>query len=110
MPALLRNHAPRASLLHGICGAGTVAGKSGTAVIFAPAVYYGDREADLAMTRLFGGFGAEFYRAYCAAAPLPPQWELRAELYNLYHVLNHDNLFGRAYAGQARAPIQRLSR
>jgi fructosamine-3-kinase len=111
VPALLRNHAPRASLLHGdLWGGNWFASSDGAAVIFDPAVYYGDREADLAMTRLFGGFGPEFYRAYCATAPLPPQWELRAELYNLYHVLNHANLFGGAYAGQARAMIERLLR
>ena len=77
-------------------------------MIFDPAVYYGDREADLAMTRLFGGFGARLLRRYEAAAPLPAGAALRAELYNLYHVLNHANLFGGGYARQARAIIERL--
>ncbi len=109
VPALLRNHAPRPSLLHGdLWGGNWFASADGTAVIFDPAVYYGDRETDLAMTRLFGGFGAAFYRAYCAAAPLPPESAARAELYNLYHVLNHANLFGGAYGAQARAMIDRL--
>ena len=76
--------------------------------MFDPAVYYGDPECDLAMTRLFGGFGPAFYRAYLAAAPLPPGAQRRAELYNLYHVLNHANLFGGGYAGQARQMIERL--
>jgi len=77
-------------------------------VLFDPAVYYGDRETDLAMTRLFGGFGEAFYRAYEAASPLPPGWPERCELYNLYHVLNHANLFGGAYARQAQSIIERL--
>ncbi|HUN70739.1 MAG TPA: fructosamine kinase family protein, partial [Steroidobacteraceae bacterium] len=67
-----------------------------------------DREADLAMTRLFGGFGRAFYDAYQASAPLPAGHAVRAELYNLYHVLNHANLFGGGYARQARASIDRL--
>jgi fructosamine-3-kinase len=77
-------------------------------VVFDPAIYYGDREADLAMTRLFGGFGASFYRAYNTAAPLAPGWQVRLELYNLYHVLNHANLFGGGFAQQARAMMERV--
>jgi protein-ribulosamine 3-kinase len=109
LPQLLAGHRPQASLLHGDLWAGNwLALTTGEPAIFDPAVYYGDREADLAMTRLFGGFGAAFYRAYEAAAPLPEGAPLRSELYNLYHVLNHANLFGGAYAGQARAMMQRL--
>jgi len=77
-------------------------------VIFDPAVYFGDREADLAMTRLFGGFRREFYEAYEEAWPLPASAAKRVELYNLYHVLNHLNLFGTGYLGQAQAMIDRL--
>ena len=77
-------------------------------MLFDPAVYYGDRETDLAMTRLFGGFGPAFYRAYESAAPLPAGAALRAELYNLYHVLNHANLFGGGYAASAQLLIDRL--
>ena len=77
-------------------------------MLFDPAVYYGDRETDLAMTRLFGGFGAAFYRAYEATAPLPQGAASRVDLYNLYHVLNHANLFGGGYARQARDLIDRL--
>jgi len=83
-------------------------GSTSGAPVSYPAVYYGDRETDLAMTRLFGGFGEAFYRTYEAAAPLPPGWPVRCELYNLYHVLNHANLFGGAYARQARGMIERL--
>ncbi len=106
---LLAGHTVAASLLHGdLWGGNWLASLSGEPVLFDPAVYYGDRETDLAMTRLFGGFGEAFYRAYEAAAPLPPGWPVRCELYNLYHVLNHANLFGGAYARQARAMIERL--
>ena len=107
--ALLADHRPQASLLHGDLWAGNwLADERGEPVIFDPAVYFGDREADLAMTRLFGGFGRAFYDAYLTAAPLAAGHAVRAELYNLYHVLNHANLFGGGYARQARASIERL--
>lgn len=106
---LLAGHRPQASLLHGDLWAGNwLADEREAPVIFDPAVYYGDREADLAMTRLFGGFGRAFYDAYRDAAPLPAGHQVRAELYNLYHVLNHANLFGGGYARQARVSIERL--
>jgi protein-ribulosamine 3-kinase len=109
VPQLLGTHRPQPALLHGdLWGGNWLALTTGEPAIFDPAVYYGDREADLSMTRLFGGFGAAFYRAYEAAAPLPDGAALRSELYNLYHVLNHANLFGGSYAGQARAMMQRL--
>jgi protein-ribulosamine 3-kinase len=109
LPALLQGHRPRASLLHGdLWGGNWLASSNGEPVLFDPAVYYGDRETDLAMTRLFGGFGAAFYRAYESAAPLPAGATLRADLYNLYHVLNHANLFGGGYAAQAQSSIDRL--
>ncbi len=107
--ALLATHRPQASLLHGdLWGGNWLATRDGDPVIFDPAVYYGDRETDLAMTLLFGGFGPRFYQVYAATAPLPPGAELRRELYNLYHVLNHANLFGEGYARRARAMIGRL--
>ncbi len=109
VPALLAGHHPSASLLHGdLWGGNWLASCEGAPVVFDPAVYYGDRETDLAMTRLFGGFGARFYRAYSAAAPLAPGWQARGDLYNLYHVLNHANLFGGSYTHQARAMMERL--
>ncbi|MBW4051310.1 MAG: fructosamine kinase family protein [Proteobacteria bacterium] len=107
--ALLAGHRPQASLLHGDLWAGNwLADEREEPVIFDPAVSYGDRETDLAMTRLFGGFGRPFYDAYRDAAPLPAGHDVRAGLYNLYHVLNHANLFGGGYARQARASIDRL--
>lgn len=97
------------SLLHGdLWGGNKGTDASGMPVIFDPATYFGDREADLAMTRLFGGFAKEFYEAYESVWPLDGGAELRTDLYNLYHVLNHLNLFGGGYAAQAQAMIDRL--
>jgi fructosamine-3-kinase len=109
LPDLLGAHRPAAALLHGdLWGGNWLVALTGEPVLFDPAVYYGDRETDLAMTQLFGGFGAAFYRAYEAAAPLPSGWQTRQRLYNLYHVLNHANLFGAAYARQAGQSIAQL--
>ncbi len=107
--SLLDGHCPEASLLHGDLWAGNwCADGNGSPVIFDPAVYYGDRETDLAMTRLFGGFGPAFYESYLSAAPLPAGHTVRADLYNLYHLLNHASLFGGGYAERALAVIRRL--
>ena len=109
VPALLGVHTPVPALLHGDLWAGNHAEDSaGNPVIFDPAVHFGDREADIAMTRLFGGFGASFYGAYEAAWPLDAGAAERVPLYNLYHVLNHFNLFGGAYRRQAEDMIERL--
>ena len=105
----LLQHRPVASLLHGdLWGGNWAADAAEQPVIFDPAVYFGDRETDLAMTRLFGGFGPRFYAAYEAAWPLPDRWENRLPLYQLYHVLNHLNLFGGGYLAQAMALIDKL--
>ena len=109
LDALMRGHRPLPSLLHGdLWGGNWAADESGKPVVFDPAVYFGDREADLAMTRLFGGFGRAFYDAYESAWPIEAGAELRFDLYNLYHVLNHLNLFGGGYRGQAETLIERL--
>jgi fructosamine-3-kinase len=103
------DHRPVPSLLHGdLWGGNAAADEHGAPVLFDPAVYYGDREADLAMTRLFGGFSPAFYSAYEAAWPLPASAGSRVDLYNLYHVLNHLNLFGGGYLRQAESMIDRL--
>jgi protein-ribulosamine 3-kinase len=100
---------PVPSLLHGDLWAGNWGTDTdGMPVVFDPAVYFGDREADIAMTRLFGGFGPAFYAAYQSTWPLDPGAETRSTLYNLYHVLNHFNLFGGAYRSQAQDMIERL--
>lgn len=109
VPSLLRGHTPRPSLLHGDLWSGNAAMlASGEPAIFDPAVYLGDREADIAMTHLFGGFDASFYRGYEDEWPLPEGHETRRDLYNLYHIVNHLNLFGGSYRAQAQATIERL--
>ncbi|NJD32921.1 MAG: fructosamine kinase family protein [Gammaproteobacteria bacterium] len=108
--AFFSSYLPRPSLLHGDLWGGN-AGRlaaTGEPVVFDPAVYFGDRETDLAMTRLFGGFGPAFYAAYQAAWPLDPAAGTRRTLYNLYHVLNHCHLFGGSYGRQAAGMIDRL--
>jgi fructosamine-3-kinase len=81
---------------------------SGEPIIFDPAVYLGDREVDLAMTELFGGFPSSFYQGYEATFPLPAGYQQRKVLYNLYHILNHFNLFGGSYAAQANRMIDQI--
>jgi fructosamine-3-kinase len=107
---LLDGHAPLPSLLHGDLWSGNYSfTAAGEPAIFDPAVYYGDREADLAMTELFGGFSRSFYAAYQNAWPLDAGYPLRKKLYNLYHVLNHYNMFGGGYLAQAQGLIDALS-
>lgn len=106
---LLTGHDPRPALLHGdLWGGNAAMTADGQPVLFDPASYYGDREADIAMTELFGGFGGSFQSAYREAFPLDEGYPQRRELYNLYHVLNHLNLFGGGYLGQAERLIERL--
>lgn len=107
---VLGDHAPAPSLLHGdLWGGNWLAARDGRPYLLDPAVYYGDREADLAMTRLFGGFGTAFYDAYETAWPLPSGAERRAELYALYHLLNHFNLFGAGYLGAVARSLGELA-
>ncbi|TJZ77353.1 fructosamine kinase family protein [Chitiniphilus eburneus] len=109
LPSFFNGYLPAPSLLHGDLWSGNVGFlASGAPVLFDPACYYGDREADLAMTELFGGFGRRFYDAYRAAWPLDSGYALRRDLYNLYHVLNHFNLFGGGYADEAERLTERL--
>jgi protein-ribulosamine 3-kinase len=104
-----RDYRPQPSLLHGDLWGGNAAfDQHGHPVIFDPATYYGDREADLAMTELFGGFGRGFYSAYDETFPLDNGYGVRKMLYNLYHVLNHLNLFGGSYLRQAESMIENL--
>lgn len=88
------------SLLHGDLWSGNVlCGKDGKAWILDPAAYIGDFETDLAMTQLFGAFPKTFYAAYNEVNPIDSGYEERKNLYHLYHLLNHLNLFGRTYLG-----------
>jgi len=98
------------SLLHGdLWGGNFIAGAAGEPVLIDPAVYYGDREAEIAFTGLFGGFGPRFYAAYDEAWPLAPGYAERRDLYNLYHLLNHLNLFGEGHGGSVDAILRRYS-
>jgi fructosamine-3-kinase len=109
LPAFFSGYDPAPSLLHGDLWSGNAAATTGgEPVIFDPAVYYGDREADLAMTELFGGFPPAFYEAYRAEYPIEAGYATRKHLYNLYHVLNHLNLFGGGYRAQAERMIGQL--
>lgn len=100
--SLFLEHRPAPSLLHGDLWHGNAAlDDTGRLVLYDPAAYHGDREADLAMSELFGGFPEAFYAAYREAWPLDEGYEQRKTLYNLYHVLNHLNLFGGSYLRQA---------
>ena len=109
MPELFADHMPEASLVHGDLWGGNKAYlDDGAPVIFDPASYYGDREVDIAMTHLFGGFGRNFYHGYESEWPLNTGYQRRQILYNLYHQLNHLNLFGRSYLGACINGIKNL--
>jgi fructosamine-3-kinase len=109
VPWLLAGHDPAPSLLHGDLWSGNAGFLAdGTPVVFDPAVYRGDAEADLAMTELFGGFPESFYEGYREVRPIAGGYRLRRLLYNLYHVLNHLNLFGEGYRGQAERIMEQL--
>ncbi|PAX52270.1 fructosamine kinase family protein [Brunnivagina elsteri] len=111
IPELLAGHKPKPSLVHGdLWGGNAGFTVEREPVIFDPAIYYGDREVDIAMTELFGGFPPEFYRGYNEVFPLDSGYELRKNLYNLYHVVNHFNLFGGNYESQVNQMISQLLR
>lgn len=108
---VLKKHNPKASLLHGdLWGGNWGALTDATPVLFDPAIHYADRECDLAMTELFGGFPDSFYEAYERIWPLSEGYERRRNIYALYHVLNHFNMFGVAYESQCLALIQEINK
>lgn len=97
------------SLIHGDLWSGNViVGPEGRACLIDPACHYGWAEAELGMTQLFGGFPERFYRAYVEARPLSPGWEGRLPIYNLYHLLNHLNLFGPGYLGSVQSTLRKF--
>jgi fructosamine-3-kinase len=97
-------------ILHGdLWGGNYIVDERGEACLIDPAVYYGHREADLAMTRLFGGFDRTFYAAYDESLPRAPGHGDRLPIYQLYHVLNHFNLFGGGYHEQSRRLLERYA-
>ncbi|MEG3923173.1 fructosamine kinase family protein [Microcoleus sp. POL10_C6] len=109
IPELLAGYEPQPSLVHGdLWGGNAGVTSAGEPVIFDPAAYLGDREVDIAMTELFGGFSPQFYRGYNQVWPLDSGYEERKTIYNLYHILNHFNLFGGSYECQANQMINRI--
>ena len=109
LPELFDGYTPEASLLHGDLWGGNWGAVAGEPVMFDPAVYYGDRETDIAMTMVFGGFGRAFYEAYESSWPMAPGHDRRLKLYQLYHILNHLNLFGRSYLSRALSLMAELT-
>ena len=109
MPQFFTAYQAQASLLHGdLWGGNAAADAQGNAVIYDPACYYGDREADIAMTYVFGGFTAEFYASYQNAFPLDDGFTVRKIFYNIYHIINHLNLFGGAYHRQSIQMLEQV--
>ncbi len=105
LPRFFATYTPTPSLLHGDLWGGNAAEAGGVPVVFDPAVYYGDRETDIAMTRLFGGYGQAFYASYEDCWPLDAGYKQREPLYQLYHVLNHLNMFGSSYLARAESLV-----
>jgi protein-ribulosamine 3-kinase len=109
LDTFFKTYNPLPSLLHGDLWGGNIGFDGrGNPVLFDPSTYYGDREADIAFTEMFGGFRQEFYASYNEAWPLDPVYPIRKDLYNLYHYLNHHNLFGGGYAETAQSLIDQL--
>ncbi|MDJ0746207.1 MAG: fructosamine kinase family protein [Xenococcaceae cyanobacterium MO_167.B27] len=105
----LADREPVASIVHGDLWSGNASVTvEGEPVIFDPATYYGDRETDIAMTELFGGFPQSFYQGYNQQWELDPGYQKRKNIYNLYHILNHFNLFGGGYGSQANSMIRKI--
>ena len=105
--SIVTDNGEKPSLLHGdLWGGNYMVDENGFACLIDPAVYYGNREADLAMTKIFGGFDSKFYKSYNEEYPLPDGYEFRENIYKLYHILNHLNLFGSGYYSQAISLIR----
>ncbi len=108
-PCLFDSYSPKASVLHGDLWSGNWGGDGqGDPVVFDPAVYFGDHETDLAMMELFGSPDRNFLPAYREVFPIDPGYSVRKDFYNLYHILNHFNLFGGGYARQAESMMDQL--
>lgn len=107
---LLNQSCEQASLIHGDLWSGNVLFDKNNAWLIDPAVYYGDREADIAMTEMFGGFSSEFYKGYDSVFPRSSEYQNKKTIYNLYHYLNHYNLFGDGYLAKTKQLIENIKR
>ena len=105
---LLAGHVPVASMLHGDFWSGNSGFHKGLPTLFDPALYYGDRETDIAMSELFARLPTAFYEGYQATWPLDPGYEYRKPVYQLYHVLNHALIFGEHYIQSAQAILKNM--
>lgn len=109
LPAILAGHRPAPALLHGDLWRGNTGYIAGRPAVFDPAVHFGDPECDMAMAALFGGFPGAFFAAHATRHPLRPGWQRRRHLYQLYHLLNHLNLFGTSYLPAVLACLEELA-
>ncbi len=108
-PYFFQSYQPKASLLHGDLWRGNwSANAHGEPILFDPASYFGDHEADLAMTELFGHPGVHFYESYQQYFVIDDGYAVRKLFYNVYHIINHANLFGGEYVNQAINSIEQL--
>ena len=109
LPDYLNEHNPRPALVHGDLWQGNYSYTAeGQPVLYDPAVYYADHEVDLAMLELFGAPGENFFESYCELLMIKKGYFLRKEIYNLYHILNHANLFGGGYLRQSEEQIKKI--
>jgi len=109
LDVFFKGYQPSPSLLHGDLWSGNVASdEKGNPVIFDPATYCGDREAEFGLTEMFGGFSADFWTGYESVLPLEDGYSTRKLLYRLYHTLNHFNLFGSGYAESTQSLVDQL--
>jgi fructosamine-3-kinase len=106
--SLLSGHNPTASMLHGDLWQGNTGFHNNQPVLYDPALYFGDRETDLAMTELFNRFPESFYQGYEDVWPLETDYQYRKPIYQLYHVLNHALLFGGHYLDSAKFTLKNL--
>lgn len=109
LPTILAGHRPAPALLHGDLWHGNTGYVAGRPAVFDPAVHFGDVECELAMAALFGGFPGTFFAAHAAHHPLSPGWQNRRRLYQLYHLLNHLNLFGTGYLPAVLGCLEELT-
>ena len=109
LKSFFNGYTPIPSLLHGDLWSGNMDySVDGEPVIFDPATYFGDREAEFGLAEMFGGFGRAFYQGYGEVWPLDTGYQTRKELYRLYHTINHYNLFGGGYGSSAQGIVDRL--